>query len=75
MKKLIDKWKLNKRLLASKMNMTSMTFGNKLKNNSFDEKELIQLRMVLRELYTDLDSAIEIDFNDAVKVILTQNII
>ena len=55
--------------------MTSMTFGNKLKNNSFDEKELIQLRMVLRELYTDLDSAIEIDFNDAVKVILTQNII
>lgn len=73
MKKLIDKWKLNKRLLASKMNMTSMTFGNKLNNNTFDEKELIQLRIVLRELYSDLDSVIEIDFNDAMKVILNIN--
>lgn len=71
MKKLINKWKLNKSLLASKMNMTTTTFCNKLNGkdtNHFNDVELIRLKMVLKELYGDLELAIDIDFNDALSV-------
>jgi len=71
MKNLINKWKLNKSLLASKMGMTTTTFCNKVNGkdkNHFNDVELIQLKMILKELYGDLELAIEIDFNDALKV-------
>ena len=73
MKNVINKWKLNKRLLSSKMNMTTTTFCNKLNgkgHNHFNNTDTIRLKMVLKELYIDLDSVIEIDFNDALKSIV-----
>ena len=71
MKKVIEKWKLNKSVLATKMGMTNTTFNKKVDNNSFSKKELIQLKMILRELYYDLDKLIAIDFNDALKMAVT----
>jgi hypothetical protein len=71
MKRTIEKWKLNKSLLAAKMNMTVTTFCNKLNGkdkNHFDKAETIRLKMVLKELYNDLDGIIDIDFNDALKM-------
>lgn len=73
MKKTIDKWKLNKSVLAHKMNMTNTTFNKKVENSSFTEKEIVQLKMILRELYYDLDELIGIDFNDALKMAVTKN--
>jgi hypothetical protein len=72
MKKLINKWKLNKSVLASKMGMTNTTFNKKVEKNSFSESELIKLKMILRELYYDLDEEISIDFNDALKLAVTK---
>jgi len=73
MKTIINKWKLNKSLLASKMNMTTTTFCNKVNGkgtNGFNDKETIQLKMVLKELYIDLDKVIDIDFNDALDIMI-----
>jgi hypothetical protein len=72
MKKLIENWKFNKSLLASKMGMSKMTFGNKLKSDSFSNKEIIQLKMILRELYLELDKVLDIDFDDAMNVIVNK---
>lgn len=74
MHKLIEKWKLNKGLIAKKMNMPLGTFCNKLSSkhtSDFSEAETIQLKLVLKELRDDISNNIEIDFNDALKSIVT----
>jgi len=75
MEKLINKWKLNKGLLAKKMNMPLGTFCNKLSskhNTQFLDSELIQLKMILKELQDDIFNEVEIDFNDAMKVVVNK---
>lgn len=76
MEKLINKWKLNKGLLAKKMNMPLGTFCNKLSSKhqtNFSDTELIQLKMVLKELQDDILNEVNIDFNDALKSIIKSN--
>jgi hypothetical protein len=73
MEKIIDKWKINKSLLAEKMGMTNTTFNKKLdsrKTSEFTDKELIQLKMILREMCGDLEGVIEIDFGDAMSAVV-----
>lgn len=70
MLEVIKKWKLNQTLLAQKMGMSRVLFGNKLNGDGFSEDELVRLKMVLRELYSDLDGVIDIDFNDMLKSII-----
>jgi hypothetical protein len=70
MLEVIKKWKLNQTLLAQKMGMSKVVFGNKLNGDGFSEDELIRLKMVLRELYSDLDGVIDIEFNDMLKSII-----
>lgn len=73
MQKLIEKWKLNKGLLAKKMNMPLGTFCNKLSpkhTSTFSESEMIQLKLVLKEMRDEISDEIEIDFNEALKTIL-----
>lgn len=68
---IIDKWKINRALLASKLNMPKGTFNNKLNPahaSQFSDKELFQLKTVLLEMGADL-MEIERDFNDALKII------
>lgn len=69
MREIINKWELNKELLASKMGMNAVLFEAKL-NTKFTQKELIKLKGILIELKNDLDSITDIDFNDALKSIL-----
>lgn len=70
---IIEKWKLNKNLLASKMGMPKGTFNNKLNpkhSSDFTEDELFKLKGILQELYDDLAPFIEVDFNEALKKIV-----
>lgn len=72
LQEIIEKWKLNKGLLAFKMTMPLGTFCNKLSpkhSSEFTDAEIIRLKMVLKELYGDLEWIIQIDFNDALKTI------
>lgn len=72
MHEIIEKWKLNKGHLASKLEMPLGTFCNKLnpKHSAyFTDKEIIRLKMVLKELSADLDNVSQIDFNDSLKAI------
>lgn len=69
MEKIINKWKINKSLLAEKMGMTNTTFNKKLKNDSFADEEMIQLKRILSEMSSDIDSVSGIDFNEALKLI------
>jgi len=69
----IEKWKLNKGLLAFKMSMPLGTFCNKLSPKhptQFSDAEIIRLKMILKELYGDLEWIIGVDFNDALNVIV-----
>ncbi len=73
MQEIIEKWKLNKGLLASKMEMPLGTFCNKLSPKhptKFSEQEIIKLKGVLIELRNDLDSVTDIDFNEALSAIV-----
>lgn len=70
MLEVIKKWKLNQTLLAQKMGMSKVVFGNKLNGDGFSEDEMVRLKMVLRELYSDLDVVIDIDFNHMLKSII-----
>ena len=75
MNKVIEKWKLNKGLLAEKMNMPLGTFCNKLSpkhTSKFSDAEIITLKLVLREMNADIADAIEIDFNDALTAIINK---
>lgn len=68
---IIDKWKINRALLASKLKMPKGTFNNKLNPShasQFSDKELFQLKQVLIGMRNDLD-VVEQDFNDALKII------
>lgn len=59
--------------MAEKMGMTNTTFNKKLdssKTSEFNNDELLQLKMILREMCGDLEEVIEIDFNDALKKIV-----
>lgn len=73
MENIIDKWKINKSVLALKMGMTNTTFNKKLNqknSNNFSDAELIQLKMILKEMNSDIESIIEVDFNDALKMMV-----
>lgn len=73
MENIIDKWKINKSVLALKMGMTNTTFNKKLSqknSNNFSDAELVQLKMILREMNSDIESIIDIDFNDALKLMV-----
>ncbi len=73
MHKLIEKWKINKGLIAKKMNMPLGTFCNKLSEKhttTFSDEEIIQLKLVLKEMRDDISNDIEIDFNDALSVLV-----
>ena len=73
MEKLINKWKLNKGMLAKKMNIPLGTFCNKLNSKhttQFSDAEIMQLKMILKELQDDIFNEVEIDFNDALKTIV-----
>lgn len=73
MQKVIENWKLNKGLLASKMGMPEGTFNNKLSEKHtayFTDAEIIKLKGVLIELRNDIDADTDIDFNDALKAML-----
>lgn len=75
MHEVIEKWKLNKGLLASKMEMPLGTFCNKLSEKhttKFSEAEIIKLKGVLIELRNDLDAVTDIEFNDALSVIVNK---
>lgn len=74
MEEIINKWKLNKGLLAFKIGMPLGTFCNKLSSKhdtKFTDAELIRLKMVLKELYGDLEWIMQIDFNDALKTVIS----
>lgn len=76
MEKTINKWKVNKGLLASKMNMPLGTFCNKLSpkhTTRFTDKETICLKLILKEMGLELVGACDIDFNDALKTIVNNN--
>lgn len=65
---LIEKWKLNKGHLASKMGMKKGTFNNKLNPKhptQFRTGEKIKLRDILIEMKQDLDTIPDVDFNEA----------
>lgn len=73
MQKIIEKWKVNKGLLASKMNMPLGTFCNKLSpkhTSQFSDAETIRLKMVLKEMGVDIIGVTDIDFNEALKTIV-----
>ncbi len=73
MQKTIEKWKLNKGLLASKMNMPLGTFCNKLSpkhSSTFSDAEILRLKIVLRQLGADIIEVTDIDFNDALKTVV-----
>ena len=70
MENIVNKWKINKSVLASRMSMTNTTFNKKLANDSFADAELIQLKMILKELRDDISDIIDIDFNDALKLMM-----
>ncbi len=70
---LINKWSINRAVLASKMGMLKGTFNNKLSAThatQFNDKERIQLIQVLRDMGNDIDSVTDIDFNDALKTLV-----
>lgn len=70
MEEFINRNKLNKGHLASKMNMPLGTFCNKLNQKHsayFTDAEIIRLKLILKELHIDLLNVIDIDFNDALK--------
>lgn len=69
MEQVIIRWKLNRVILASKMQMPKETFSQKVlgKNNSFTKEERQKLRNVLIQLLIELDRVTDIDFNDALK--------
>ncbi len=57
-KKIIDKWKLNRNLLAAKIGMSKGSFNNKLSETGtykFSEQEQEKLLKVLLELHNDLE--------------------
>ena len=68
----INKWKLNRADLASKIGMPKGTFNNKLNEShasKFSDEENVKLIGVLREMANDIDSVTDIDFNTALSIL------
>jgi len=74
---LIDKWQLNRRQLAAQMGMKPGTFNNKLKEvgqyHKLTEAERDKLIGILKELASDIETATQLDFNDALARIVRQD--
>ena len=73
MQKIIEKWQINKELLASKMGLKFNVFYNKLNPQhpaTFTDKEIIRLKMILKELQSELEGVSQIEFNDALKTLI-----
>ncbi len=73
MQEIIEKWKINKGLLASKMGMLTGTFCNKLNPNhptQFSEQEAVRLKMILKEMASDIEGVAGIEFNEALGAIV-----
>ena len=69
---IIDTWKINRSLLASKIGISKGAFNNKLNEVStyrFSDTELNRLCLVLIELRDTLGAVESADFNDALKII------
>jgi hypothetical protein len=75
---LINQWKLNKELLASKIEMPVGTFKNKLSENqpkySFTEAEENKLLEVLKDLGQDIEIVAGMSFNKALSTIVKKKI-
>lgn len=79
---LIEKWRLNRNLLASKMEMSKATFNNKLSPDyygNFTEGEKEKLMGILNEMRTDMDylpslSGTTDNFNEALKLIAQKEV-
>lgn len=72
LKEVIDKWKLNRNLLAIKMGMSKDAFNKKLNETdgrSLSEDEMARLSKILLELRDDLESGETDAFNDALRLI------
>lgn len=68
---IIVKWKLNRSLLADKMDMPKGTFNQKVNPDhtaKFTDKEVFRLKMILSELREELEP-FEATFNGAMEVI------
>lgn len=69
---LINKWKINRNMLADRMAMPKGTFNNKLNTNhtaKFTDPELDKLKGILIDLRTDLEAIDAVDFNEALRLI------
>lgn len=76
MQQVIIRWKLNRPILASKMEMPLGTFNNKLSpkhSSKFSKEELLDLRRVMIELMNEIDGATNIEFEEAIKRVLNVN--
>ena len=72
LKEVIDKWKLNRNLLAEKMEMSKDAFNKKLNEadgRKLDEGEVRKLSKILLELRDDLEAGEVDEFNDALRLI------
>jgi hypothetical protein len=68
----INKWKLNKALLAFKMGMPKGTFNNKLNPthaSQFSNAEYLKLSFILADLSKDIDNLEPIDFNKVLSIL------
>lgn len=71
---IIERWKVNRALLASKMDMPKGTFNNKLNpdhDSTFSDKERNLLCQILIEMRNDLEQVEGADFNESLKILST----
>lgn len=77
LKEVIDKWKLNRNLLANKMEMSKDAFNKKLNETdgrSLSEDEMARLSKILLELRDDLESGEADDFNNALRKLVQKEV-
>ena len=77
LKEVIDKWKLNRNLLADKMEMSKDAFNKKLNGTDgreFTEDETHRLSKILLELRDDLEAGEADEFNDALRRIAQKEV-
>ena len=77
LKEIIDKWRLNRNLLADRIGMPKGTFNNKLNETNrskFTDEELEKLKAVLLELRQDLTEIDDDVFNDALRLIAQKEV-
>lgn len=68
---IIERWKVNRAFLASKMDMPKGTFNNKLNpehDSTFSDKERNLLCQILIEMRNDLEKVDGADFNEALSI-------